>query len=142
MAWEFGMAERKNSFARAREDHRTEMAEDYVELIFRLEQPDGSGVRNADLVQALGDSQPTVTKALERLLADGLVTFEPRSRIHLSPAGRELATACLRRHKLVVEFLKFIGVPDLQAELDAEGIEHHVSTVSLEAMQRWLDQRS
>lgn len=136
------MAERKNSFARAREDHRTEMAEDYVELIFRLEGQVGEGVRNADLVRALGVSQPTVTKALERLQADGLVNFEPRQKVKLTDSGRKLAEACLKRHKVVLAFLKAIGVPSHQAELDTEGIEHHVSELTLGAMEDWLSKNT
>jgi len=114
------------------------MAEDYVELIFRLEDEDGAGVRTVDLVEALKVSQPTVTKALERLSRDGLVEVEPRKRIFLTSRGRQLARASLERHETIVAFLEYIGVPESHAELDAEGIEHHVSEITLTAMRAFL----
>ena len=47
--------------------------------------------------------------------------------------GPELLTTSLR-----VEFLRRIGVPERVAELDAEGIEHHVSPETLKAFRRIL----
>lgn len=114
------------------------MAEDYVELIFRLEGDAPEGVRTVDLVEALAVSQPTVTKTLERLQRDGLVEVEPRRRVMLTSKGRELAQASLERHELIVSFLEQLGVSPAQAELDAEGIEHHVSEETLAAMRRFL----
>lgn len=128
-----------NPFARTRDDHRSELAEDYVELIHRLEGGGEEGVRTVDLVQALDVAQPTVTKALDRLQREGLVRIEPRSRIYLTRQGRAVAEASLARHRTIVRFLEVIGVPPDQAELDAEGIEHHVSEVTLRAMERFVD---
>src|SRR5512134_3801785 len=112
-----------NAFARTREDHRSEVAEDYVELIHRL----GEGARTADLVAALGVAQPTVTKTLDRLERDGLVKVHPRKSVELTPEGKKLATELVERHTLIVQFLVAVGVPNEVAEIDAEGIEHHVS---------------
>jgi DtxR family manganese transport transcriptional regulator len=39
---------------------------------------------------------------------------------------------------LVVEFLQRIGVPEDVAEIDAEGIEHHVSAETISAMEAFL----
>jgi DtxR family transcriptional regulator, manganese transport regulator len=39
----------------------------------------------------------------------------------------------------VVAFLRSLGVSEKVAELDAEGIEHHVSPETLAAFQRVLD---
>lgn len=114
------------------------MAEDYVELIYRLERDSAEGVRTVDLVEALAVAQPTVTKTLERLQRDGLVEVEPRRRVLLTAKGRELAQTSLERHETIVSFLLAIGVPATHAELDAEGIEHHVSETTLVAMRRFL----
>ena len=125
-------------FHRTRNDHRRETAEDYVELVFRLEPAPGVGVRNADLVAVLGVAQPTVTKTLERLQAEGLVSAPARGRVLLTDEGRALAASAHERHRLVVDFLVCIGVPAHHAEIDAEGIEHHVSEVTLTAMRAFL----
>jgi Mn-dependent DtxR family transcriptional regulator len=42
------------------------------------------------------------------------------------------------RHRLVVDLLIAVGVPRPCAELDAEGIEHHVSDDALAAFARFL----
>ncbi len=112
------------------------MAEDYVELIHRLGR-DGE-VRTVDLVGALGVSQPTVTKTLDRLEREGLVQVNPRRSIELTEAGKDMAQEAAARHALIVQFLETIGVPREIAELDAEGIEHHVSATTQKAIARFL----
>jgi DtxR family manganese transport transcriptional regulator len=123
-----------NPFARTREDHRSEVAEDYVELIYRL----GGNVRTSDLVAALGVAQPTVTKALDRLQRDGLVVVQPRKGVELTESGLELARDIHERHDLIVRFLEAVGVPRPVAEVDAEGIEHHVSEATQRAFSRFV----
>jgi DtxR family manganese transport transcriptional regulator len=41
-----------------------------------------------------------------------------------------------RRHQIVEEFLRALGINELTAEADAEGIEHHVSEETLAALER------
>ncbi len=136
------MTKKENPFVRTREDHQTEIAEDYVELIYRLGDPEpGNLVRTTDLVEALGVAQPTVTKTLDRLQREGLVTVIPRQSVELTSTGRELAERSLARHETIVNFLIHIGVPPNQAELDTEGIEHHVSDVTLRAFQSFIEKR-
>lgn len=125
-----------NPFARTREDHRSEVAEDYVELIFQLGQH--GDVRTTHLVQALGVAQPTVTKALDKLQRDGLVTVHPRRSVELTHEGESMARESLERHELIVRFLISIGVDREVAEMDAEGIEHHVSEATQKAIARYL----
>jgi len=43
-----------------------------------------------------------------------------------------------RRHKIVESFLVTLGVKPEVARIDAEGLEHHVSPDTLEAMERYL----
>lgn len=128
---------RENPYARTREDHRSEVAEDYVELIYRLGR-DRAEVRTTDLVEALGVAQPTVTKALDRLHRDGLVNVHPRRRVELTSTGEALASEIMERHVLIVKFLEAVGVPTEVAELDAEGIEHHVSETTQRAFARFV----
>lgn len=127
----------ENPYTRTREDHRSEVAEDYVELIYRLGR-DHKEVRTTDLVEALGVAQPTVTKTLDRLHRDGLVTVHPRRRVELTAAGESLASEISERHLLIVKFLEAVGVPKEVAELDAEGIEHHVSETTQRAFARFV----
>lgn len=123
-------------FQAARMHHAHEIAEDYVELIDDLIQERGEA-RSVDMAKRLGVSHVTVVKTIKRLREGGLVHNQPYRAIFLTPEGRALASNCRQRHKLVVRFLLALGVPPHVAEIDAEGIEHHVSAETLEAMRHF-----
>jgi DtxR family transcriptional regulator, manganese transport regulator len=125
-------------FCQTRAAHRAETAEDYVELIAELIDARGEA-RAVDLATHLGISQATVTSTVARLQRHGLVEHRPYRSIFLTEAGRELAAMARRRHRLVVAFLRALGVPEETAERDAEGIEHHVSEETLEAFARFVE---
>lgn len=123
--------------ASVRHAHETELIEDYVELIADLVDFEG-GARAVELAQRFGVTQATVAKMLRRLSDQGLVVREPYRAIHLTAAGRALAENSRQRHALVLSFLQALGVSEETARHDAEGIEHHVSRETLEAMRRQL----
>lgn len=124
-------------FQRTRDDHSRENAEDYVELIEALICETGEA-RAVDLAERLGVSHVTVSKTVQRLQREGYVTSQPYRSIFLTDKGREVASASRERHELVLKFLEALGVSNETAEIDAEGIEHHVSDETLEAMRRYL----
>ena len=127
-------------FHRTRSDHTLELAEDYTEAILDEIEEDGRA-QLTEIAARLGVTHPTVAKALKRLQRLGYVVIEPYRAISLSPAGKKLALQSRKRHTIVVHFLVSIGVDRKTAEHDAEGIEHHVSKKTLQAMEKIL-QRS
>jgi DtxR family manganese transport transcriptional regulator len=131
---------RAESFKRVREAHQTELAEDYVELIGDLITETGEA-RVVDLAERLGVSSATVNNAIQRLQRDGLVTTKPYRAIFLTERGQEMAVVARERHRLVVELLLALGVDAATAEVDAEGIEHHVSEATLAAFRSFLEKR-
>jgi DtxR family manganese transport transcriptional regulator len=58
--------------------------------------------------------------------------------VFLTEQGERLADRVRSRHRVVVDLLLAVGVPADSAELDAEGIEHHVSDTTLAAFARFL----
>lgn len=130
----------RNRYVRTRDDHSRELAEDYVELIDDLINESGEA-RAVDIAHRLGVSNVTVTKAISRLKREGLVTTQPYRAIFLTEAGQQLADESRRRHQMVLEFLLALGVPKKHAELDAEGIEHHLSPATLECMRKFVRRR-
>jgi len=94
--------------------------------------------RAVDLAERLGVSHVTVSKTIQRLQREGFVTTQPYRSIFLTDKGREVAAASRERHDLVLRFLLALGVPADVAEIDSEGIEHHVSVATLDAMRRFL----
>ncbi len=122
---------------RTRSDHAHEIAEDYVELIDDLLREAGEA-RVVDLARHLGVTQVTVTKTIDRLKRGKLVRSEPYRAIFLTSKGKRLASYTRRRHEIVLQFLLALGVPRSEAEADAEGIEHHISPRTLEAMREFV----
>ena len=125
------------TFRRSRRDRAAETAQDYVEAIADLSALFGEA-RVVDLARRLGVTHVTVNRTLARLQSSGYVNTKPYRAIFLTDAGRKLAAECKQRHEAVAAFLRSLGVPGKVAELDAEGIEHHVSPETLAAFERFL----
>jgi DtxR family manganese transport transcriptional regulator len=128
------------TFRRSRRDRATETAQDYVEAIADLSAALGEA-RVVDLARRLGVTHVTVNRTLARLQKIGFVNTKPYRAIFLTEAGYKLAAECKQRHETVTAFLRSLGVPEKVAELDAEGIEHHVSPETLTAFERRLGQK-
>ena len=125
------------SLRQTRREHAAETAEDYAEAIADLAASQGEA-RVVDLARRLGVTHVTVNRTLVRLQREGLVSVQPYRAIFLTPAGRKLAEECHHRHSVVVAFLRSLGIPEKTAEIDAEGIEHHVSSETLAVFERRL----
>ncbi|MCA9244632.1 MAG: manganese-binding transcriptional regulator MntR [Phycisphaerales bacterium] len=121
-----------------REDHSSETAEDYVELIAQLIREHGEA-RTVDLARRLGVSHVTVTRTIARLQREGLVATRPYRSIFLTNDGETMAAAAEERHALVVAFLRKLGVPEREAETDAEGIEHHLSDATMSVFRKFVE---
>ncbi|MEM1449530.1 MAG: manganese-binding transcriptional regulator MntR [Planctomycetota bacterium] len=117
-------------FARVRSAHAAELTEDYVEAIGDLIEDRGEA-RVVHLSRRFGVSHVTVSRMVGRLKRDGYVDTEPYRPITLTEAGVELASASKERHRVVLTFLLALGIPRESAEIDAEGVEHHVSSETL-----------
>ncbi|MEO1542594.1 MAG: manganese-binding transcriptional regulator MntR [Pseudomonadota bacterium] len=126
------------SFKQVRAARRTELVEDYIELIADLID-DGGEARQVDIAARLGVAQPTVAKMLKRLAEDGLILHKRYRGIFLTDDGRALADASRERHRIVEGFLLALGIDADIARRDAEGIEHHVSPETLDALQRFVE---
>lgn len=123
------------SLRHTRREHASETAEDYVEAIADLSASKGEA-RVVDLARRLGVTHVTVNRTLARLHREGYVAVQPYRAIQLTAAGRRLASECQHRHHVVVAFLRSLGISEKTAEIDAEGIEHHVSPETLAAFAR------
>jgi len=122
-------------FQSVRGSHANETAEDYVEAIADALQQKGT-CRGVDLAKVFCVSQVTVSKTMARLQAEGLVSFESYGPYSLTAAGAQLAVLAKRRHAIVLEFLRVLGISEGTAQVDAEGMEHHVSPETLEVFEK------
>ena len=130
-------AQQAENLRRSRRDRSMEVAQDYVEAIADLSASLGKA-RVVDLARRLGVTHVTVNRTLARLRKAGYVNTRPYRAIFLTESGRSLARECKRRHETVVAFLRSIGISEKVAEMDTEGIEHHVSPETLAAFERLL----
>ena len=124
-------------FSKTRHAQATALMEDYAELIADLSMAQGEA-RPTDIARRLGVSHATAIKTVARMKREGLATSKPYRGIFLTPEGRILAEKVRIRHRIVVDFLRKLGVsPDI-AETDAEGIEHYVSEETLNVFSDFL----
>jgi len=127
-------------FGKTRSAQSTALLEDYVELIADLLVSAGEA-RPTDIARRLGVSHATSVKTIARLKRAGLATARPYRGVFLTEKGQALADRVRVRHRLVVDLLRALGVPSESAEADAEGIEHHVSEMTLKAFAQFLKSR-
>lgn len=124
-------------YSKARLERASVLLEDYTELISDLIAEHGEA-RITDIARAMGIAHPTATKAVARLKREGLATSRPYRGVFLTDAGEAMAEKARIRHGIVLDLLLALGVPQEAAELDAEGIEHHVSDETLSAFDRFV----
>jgi Mn-dependent DtxR family transcriptional regulator len=108
--------------------------EDYLERILELINTKGYA-RVVDIATSLGISQASVTNMVQRLDGEGLLNYEKYRGLVLTTAGETLARNIARRHQLLTDFLKVLGVDERVIEHDVEGMEHHISPATLRAIE-------
>src|SRR5580693_5388714 len=113
---------------------RSSAVEDYLEQILDLINTKGYA-RVADIAQGLKISQASVTNMVQRLDAEGLLKYEKYRGLALTTAGEALARNITRRHQLLTDFLKLLGLDGEVIYHDVEGMEHHISPPTLRALE-------
>jgi Mn-dependent DtxR family transcriptional regulator len=108
--------------------------EDYLERILGLINTKGYA-RVVDIAQALDISQASVTNMVQRMDAEGLLKYEKYRGLVLTTAGETLARNITRRHELLTDFLKLLGLDDEVIYRDVEGMEHHISPSTVRAIE-------
>ncbi|MHA6259851.1 transcriptional regulator MntR [Sporosarcina sp. CAU 1771] len=100
--------------------------EDYIEQIYL--QIESKGVaRVSDVAESLEVLPSSVTKMVQRLSREGYVYYERYKGLELTAKGFKFGKKLLRRHELLEQFLRIIGVDEENIYGDVEGIEHHLS---------------
>lgn len=127
-------------FKKTRAAQSTALSEDYVELIADLIGAEGEA-RVTDIARRLGVSHATANKNINKMKREGLATSKPYRGVFLTEAGASLAERSRSRHRIVVDLLCAVGVPEEIAEQDAEGMEHHVSEATLHVFENFLKGR-
>jgi len=119
------------------EEQHTDRMEDYLEVIYELIKKKGYATQT-DISESLNVSLPSVTKMLHRLDESKYLKYEKYRGINLTEEGIEVAENIHEKHGLLSEFFKMIGVDENVANIDAEGIEHHLHTQTLKKLREFI----
>jgi len=117
---------------------RSSAVEDYLEQILDLINTKGYA-RVADIAQGLKISQASVTNMVQRLDAEGLLKYEKYRGLVLTTAGETLARNIMRRHQLLTDFLRMLEIEEEVVYHDVEGMEHHISPQTLNAIEALME---
>jgi Mn-dependent DtxR family transcriptional regulator len=120
------------------EQLHTDRMEDYLEVIYELIKKKGYATA-IDISESLNVSSPSVTKMLQRLEENKYLRYERYRGISLTNEGVSMAENIHEKHSLLVEFLRMIGVDENVANIDAEGIEHHLHPETLKKLQVFIN---
>ena len=120
------------------EQQHTDRMEDYLEVIYELIQKKGYATA-IDISESLNVSSPSVTKMLRRLDSSRYLRYEKYRGICLTQEGIDVAKSIHEKHGLLSDFLKMIGVDENTANIDAEGIEHHIHPETLKKLERFVN---
>ncbi|MCG7346363.1 transcriptional regulator MntR [Sporosarcina sp. ACRSL] len=104
----------------------TPSMEDYIEQIYLQLEARGEA-RVSDVAEALSVLPSSVTKMAQRLDREGYVVYERYRGLELTDKGMQFGKKLVKRHDLLEQFLRIIGVEEKNIYKDVEGIEHHLS---------------
>ena len=116
-----------------------ESGEMYLETIYVLSL-EKSMVRSIDVVEHMGYSKPSVSRAVGLLKKAGYLEVEASGNLLLTPAGRDVGQKIFNRHRLLTELLVRLGVDRQTAADDACKMEHAISDATFEAIKKHLEQ--
>ena len=115
-----------------------ESGEMYLENILVLSQKFNS-VRAIDLVNMMGYSKPSVSRALSRLKDEECIIVDSGGRIAFTEKGRKIAEKIYERHTVLTQVLLDLGVDEKTAVADACKIEHDISDATFNAMKKHIE---
>lgn len=110
-----------------------ESAENYLETILILKNRNGI-VRSIDIANELNFSKPSISIYMKNLKAAGYIDIDSHGIINLTESGRDIAETIYERHRLLSEWLIYLGVDEETAVKDACRIEHVISPESFAAI--------
>ena len=116
-----------------------ESGEMYLESIYVLSQT-MEIVRSIDVVEYMGYSKPSVSRAVGLLKNGGYLTVEDNGALLLTEEGRTIGQKIYARHTILTELLMRLGVDRKTASEDACRLEHVLSDESFEAIKRHAEQ--
>ncbi len=114
-----------------------ESGEMYLETIYVLSRQ-RPVVRSIDVVEEMGYSKPSVSRAVSVLKANGYLVVEDNGALVLTESGKAIGEKIYARHQLLTQLLVRMGVDRETAASDACKMEHAISDATFEAIRKHL----
>ena len=106
----------------------TSTVENYLKAILVRSSGEDDVVATGALAESLGVTPGTITTMVKSMAARGLLEHQPREGVRLTPEGRTLALAVVRKHRLVETFLvEVLHMDWKEVHEEAEALEHAIS---------------
>ena len=118
---------------------QTRAVEDYREQIHNLIEQKGYA-RVVDIAANLSISQASVTAMIQKLDAEGFLVYERYRGVILTDHGRAIGQAIAHRHDVLTRLLASFGLDPETVHRDVEGMEHHISRQTLQALTLILEE--
>lgn len=112
-----------------------ESGEMYLENILLLSKKKNT-FRAIDLVEQIGYSKPSVSRALAKLREEKHIIVDNDGYIALTESGRSIAEKIYERHTVLTELFIRLGVDEENAANDACKIEHIISDTTFDAIKK------
>jgi DtxR family Mn-dependent transcriptional regulator len=113
--------------------------EDYLETIYELVR-DQKVARVRDIARARRVRAASVTPAMRRLAELGLIRYEKREYIDLTPRGQREAQRIFSRHQVLGRFFEqVLRMPAGTAAADACAMEHSLSPEGMDYLVRFFE---
>ena len=116
-----------------------ESGEMYLETIYMLSQTMDT-VRSIDVVEHMGYSKPSGSRAVGLLKNGGYLTVEANGALILTEEGRAIGEKIYTRHTILTALLMRLGVDRETAAEDACRMEHAISDTTFEAIRKHMEQ--
>ncbi len=106
----------------------TSTVENYLKAILVHSSDKDAIVATGTLADTLGVTPGTITTMVKSMASRGLLEHRPREGVRLTPEGRDLALAVVRKHRLIETFLVHVLKMDWKdVHEEAEALEHAIS---------------
>src|ERR1044072_16872 len=116
----------------------SQSVEDYLERIHALIEEKGYA-RVVDIASSLQVRQASVTGMVQKLGEMGYLNYEKYRGLILTEKCRAVACSVQQRHEALSRFFSLLGINPETQQRDIEGIEHHLSSETLDTLSALAD---
>jgi len=117
---------------------RKKTIEDYVEIIYILQQEKGT-VHTNDIASAFHINPASVTEMFQKLSEEEYIFYEKYSGVTLTDKGKKVAMKTKKKHDTLKSFLLLLGLDETIADEDACKIEHNVNKKTIEKIKKFVE---